>query len=81
MDIIIDQEGYLSIKRGNKCRHQFCPKMVPSREQDIFMRCGDWCPLFGEPISHEWLPTPKDQEMSLEICCKELCGNLIDNRI
>jgi hypothetical protein len=43
---IIDICGELSIVRGNRERASFCPHTESSE------RCGDWCPLFGEPKLH-----------------------------
>jgi len=38
----ICKNGWLSIE-GRGCTAMFCPLSVSE------CRCGDWCPLFGEP--------------------------------
>lgn len=41
MKILIDEDGFLSIKRGNDFKLQKCP-------YDVKNNCGDWCPRFSE---------------------------------
>lgn len=41
----IDSKGWLQIQRPSGVKGQFCPVYGDS------LHCGDWCPLFGEPIS------------------------------
>lgn len=46
----IDKNGWLTIERSDTERPQLCP--VAAYNPDIdFSRCGDWCPLFGEPVT------------------------------
>jgi hypothetical protein len=57
----IDKNGWLTIERSGTERPQLCP--VAAYNPDIdFSRCGDWCPLFGEPIYLDMNIT------ALEIC-------------
>lgn len=42
----INGEGKLLIHRGATFRPQMCPFVSG---QEMYMRCGDWCPQFGEP--------------------------------
>lgn len=44
MEIKIDKDGYLSIKKAGKLRFQHC--LVPSYDSGRYLRCGDWCPAF-----------------------------------
>ena len=56
----IDSSGYLWIERGEKMKPQQCLSMVKhsshgsvgmgTRSSVSNRSCGDWCPLFGEPI-------------------------------
>lgn len=41
----IDKTGKLWIERAGKMKPQDCPYHP---EQGV-VRCGDWCPMFGEP--------------------------------
>ncbi len=43
MEAFIDKGGNFFIKRGNRLKNQACP-------YDAETYCGDWCPLFGEPV-------------------------------
>lgn len=45
MDGKIDEHGQLHIFRGNKLKVQPCKNEGPPG-----FACGDWCPLFSEPI-------------------------------
>ena len=44
--IKIDKKGRLWLRRGNELKMQFCP--FQNLEEDVY--CGDWCPLFDEPV-------------------------------
>jgi hypothetical protein len=46
MKLRIDSSGWIWIERAGKLRPAFCPFTAPP---DDGRRCGDWCPLFGEP--------------------------------
>ena len=45
MDYQIDRKGKLLIERSGKLEPQMCPS-----SNSVFnkVRCGDWCPMFGE---------------------------------
>ena len=47
MKIKINKKGYLFIERAGVMKGQWCPYDTEPRG------CGDWCPLFGEPISEK----------------------------
>lgn len=53
MKIQIDESGNLGIERGSIFKEQYCPyqDIGTSSEAGIgaWCRCGDWCPMFGEP--------------------------------
>lgn len=62
--IVLDSEGVLMIERGNQMRVQSCPFQSMRRDykvpnyndivrEPVARPCGDWCPLFGEPIKTE----------------------------
>lgn len=70
MEIKIDENGYLKIKRAGLYAIQYCPH---GREQE---RCGDWCPLFHEPN------IPPGEEMGwLQICApKAFYEQITDER-
>lgn len=42
----IDKSGSLQIHRASRMRSQICPH---SHFRGV--KCGDWCPLFGEPFN------------------------------
>lgn len=61
MKAIIDKDGYLEILRGSTIKPQRCPfttipDIRPDGDGAVFtdkirtIDCGDWCPLFGEPL-------------------------------
>lgn len=66
----IDKHGFLYIERNNQYKEQECPT------QEEVTRCGDWCPLFGEPdlipklIKSESIP--EFLKNSLNLCHKTL---------
>ena len=43
---IIAPNGFLQRSRKDKLQVQFCPLASPN----MTIRCGDWCPHFGEPV-------------------------------
>ena len=47
MKIQIDAKGQLHISRNGVLKPQFCPFDVANEATQA--KCGDWCPLFGEP--------------------------------
>lgn len=69
MKIRINKNGFLNLERNGVFKPQLCPKQaMPSSESDVF--CGDWCPLFGEPIA----------DSELRLCDAYLSGEIIDER-
>ncbi len=45
---MINKQGVLHIQRAGYMQAQDCPySSVPN---DKYRKCGDWCPLFSEPI-------------------------------
>ena len=56
----IDASGFLHIERAGALKYQECPFASDFQRtrscaewmeyDDIHKPCGDWCPLFGEPI-------------------------------
>ena len=70
----ISKTGLLRIERGTKEQHQQCPY----QQDDV--RCGDWCPLFGEPSVIE-ITDGKPSSTALELCRRILYfRTLIDDR-
>jgi hypothetical protein len=54
----LNGKGHLLIERGGKFKVQSCPF---DSEDD----CGDWCPLFGEPVRNA-------RGATIETCKKDL---------
>ena len=80
MEIKINRDGCLEIKRGKEYKKATCPFDVPD---DITARCGDWCALFGEPEPKN--PNIVDENESnmayLELCHTTLYASaIIDER-
>jgi len=76
MKIKISTKGFLLIKRDREFKQQLCPKQKITGTGDI--KCGDWCPLFGEPedvVTHR-----KVKLQSLTLCDGTLTGHIIDKR-
>ena len=74
---VIDPNGFLQRSRKDKLQPQFCPMASPN----MTIRCGDWCPHFGEPVYD-----PKQltgHEGSLVLTCQSapvLNGIILDQR-
>ena len=47
--ILIDNQGFLYLERPDGCKPCFCPYASPN----MTIRCGDWCPQFGQPTSSD----------------------------
>lgn len=45
---IIDKNGWLFIQRPHKMKPIYCP--YDARVNDEGARCGDWCPMFDDPV-------------------------------
>lgn len=78
MKIKIDQDGLLKLHRMGQVKDQACP-FASSFNHDVF--CGDWCPLFREPIDGY---CDLGQIKVLEICqgrkLRALACDFIDER-
>lgn len=74
---VIDPNGFLQRSRKDKLTPQFCPVASPN----MTIRCGDWCPHFGEPV---YKPTSQMQHAgSLTLTCQSapvLTGIILDQR-
>ena len=76
----IDINGWLRIERGGKERLQECPFMQKAFEVNdiVIAPCGDWCPLFVEPMDNTLSWTTVDGHIGghktteLELCRKKL---------
>ncbi len=69
MEGIINKDGKLEIKRGEKLIIQNCPYDNPPATRGA-ADCGDWCSLFGEPRTHTF--ANKDPAFLLKLCHREL---------
>lgn len=67
----VDEGGFLHIERAGKYVLQYCPF---SSGGEVAVKCGHWCPLFGEP---EFI----DGHPRLSLCRKVLeFVSLVDER-
>lgn len=61
----ITNEGRLYILRGDRYKAQYCPHYLDNS-------CGDWCPLFGEPVRYQTQGVTQDNKeifrTSLHLC-------------
>ena len=77
MKIKINTNGFLLIKRATEFKKQLCPRQKITGTGDI--KCGDWCPLFGEPEN----TTDKRRKVELQtltLCHGTLTGFINDRR-
>ena len=58
--IKIEKKGFLWLRRAEEWREQYCPFATAG-----YFRCGDWCPLFGEPSFYN---EGEDKTVYIEIC-------------
>lgn len=76
MKIKINNNGFLEIERAGIMKQQFC---VNAPVSDC--RCGDWCPMFGEPeLAAEVKKTGKKVLYILTLCKANLFGDIEDER-
>ncbi len=77
MEIKIDKDGFLEIKRAGKFKLQYCPHM-DFGDGEGTAPCSDSCPLFGEPDTYK----DEDGKMDmLKICNgRYLTGKITDER-
>ena len=82
MKIEIDDLGNLIVNG----REKFCPFRRFNEDSPDEARCGEWCPLFGEPVMGKELEHPITgkitvMESKLAICQgRVLTGEIIDER-
>lgn len=79
VDMIINEEGSLMIKRKNTYCVQFCIHARPEGEEYSRI-CGAWCPLFGEPEIFGEYHSPDGLADELRICGRTLHGRVKDRR-
>ncbi|MCP4756363.1 MAG: hypothetical protein GY866_36330 [Proteobacteria bacterium] len=73
----INKDGIIHIQRGGEMRLQYCPFFSVSSAGIEPTVCGDWCPLFGDPVE----TNPEEPYTILDICRKQLVfEELIDER-
>lgn len=64
----VDEKGHLYIIRAGVSKAQYCPYTIFNTS------CGDYCPLFGEPVKDE-------HKIYLSICQRLLMfTELVDRR-
>ena len=72
--IHIDSQGFLSLVRKGRRVPTFCP----FASSNMTIKCGDWCPMFGEPIQ------ASGDKYLLQFhcapCARIIMGALDDNR-
>ncbi len=94
----IDRAGALHIERGDTMTEQKCPfvDVLPPSEEDVpgenypdednYVPCGHWCPLFGEPQKGDLLqqssmqgapPVKVGEIHGLQLCKVQLKGDLV----
>lgn len=71
---LIKKNGELAIERAGSMKTQLCPY---GSENGSPVACGDWCPMFGEPvIIPNWDKDKKEfansEGASIFICRKDL---------
>lgn len=76
--IKITRKGFLEIKRNNEFKPQFCCRQKITGTDDI--KCGDWCPLFGEPVDVMSKDRKRIERQTLSLCQTTLTGRVNDNR-
>jgi hypothetical protein len=72
MEIKINVDGMLFIKRAGKWKKQCCSKHLGNP-------CGDWCPLFGEPDYEVGVQQPNRLDLCESILFSE--KQIIDERL
>ena len=72
--ILIDNQGFLHLERSDGCKPCFCPYASPN----MTIKCGDWCPQFGQPANSS--NTPTWDSLTLHCTGVILSGTITDNR-
>ena len=66
----IDSEGFLKIYRGDPnpslYQNQVCPFSFTNNGNA--KNCGQWCPHFGEPYSHDVIDRKPTGPAKIDIC-------------
>lgn len=78
MKIQIDPNGDLLIERAGNLKPQFCQRITG---EDGRYRCGDSCPLFGEPFWRNREHSGEKYDESIQLCYIKLNGHIEDKRI
>lgn len=73
MNIKINKNGSLEIKRKGKYEVQICPFCLGN---DGETECGDWCPLFGELEHSESL---RCSDATIKIYQLKICKKTFDD--
>lgn len=76
--IKITRNGFLEIKRNKEFKRQFCCRQRITGTDDI--KCGDWCPCFGEPVNVMSKDRKRIEGQTLSLCLATLTGRVNDNR-
>ena len=71
--IQIDSNGFLKRYRATKMKHCFCPYA----SNNMTIKCGDWCPHFGEPVMQ---PSSNNGSLYLSCCGTKFEGIIQDDR-
>lgn len=85
LKIKITRSGFLEIKRNQEFKPQYCcyRQAIKTIEDTVYRKCGDWCPLFGEPEDIRG-KNMRDQRIigkSIQLCHQaKLTGHINDNR-
>lgn len=68
----IDTEGMLSIERKDKTKRQWCPY----DSSEYTSRCGDYCPLFGEP----YLCVDVTGKIAIQLCRRRILFDELEDQ-
>lgn len=75
----INKKGFLLIKRGGiEYKAQLCCRQIQTETSVV--KCGDWCPLFGEP-ENTMDRRRKVELQTLTLCHGTLTGFINDRRV
>jgi hypothetical protein len=64
---ILNENGCIDIERAGKLKSQYCPE-----QHNTESKCGDWCPLFGEPYQN-------GQYITVRLCIGSLNFSQLDD--
>jgi hypothetical protein len=86
----IKSDGTLRLYRPSWSKDAMCPFATDFQDSANYPTCGDWCPLFGEPVVEKTgyaipgggIDYRHDGKFKLELCKKTLYfDEFIDERI